>query len=37
MSFATDGPLRGALFWEWNTDGQPRDDRSVEIGDTTWT
>jgi hypothetical protein len=33
-------PLRGALFWEWNTDGQRRGrrqgERAVNTGDTAW-
>lgn len=36
-SIAADRPLRGALFWEWNPDGQSRGDRAIEIGDTAWT
>lgn len=33
-------PLRGALFWEWSTDGQRRGrrqgGRAVRTGDTVW-
>lgn len=36
-SIANDRPLRGALFWEWNPDGQSRGDRAIQIGDTAWT
>ena len=36
-SIANDRPLRGALFWEWNPDGQSRGNRAIEIGDTAWT
>jgi hypothetical protein len=35
-SLSANRPLRGALFWEWNTDGQPRGERAIEIGDTAW-
>ena len=35
-SLAGDRPLRGAMFWEWNPDGEPRGNRAIQIGDTAW-
>ena len=34
QSLATNGPLRGALFWRWSLDGG--DDTSVNAGDSVW-
>ncbi|KAK9843772.1 hypothetical protein WJX81_005762 [Elliptochloris bilobata] len=33
-SLASNGPLRGALFWRWSLDGG--DDTAVNVGDSVW-
>lgn len=33
-SLASNGPLRGALFWRWSLEGG--DDTAVNAGDSVW-
>jgi hypothetical protein len=35
-SLAAGRPLRGAMIWEWNPDGESRGERAIQIGDTAW-